>query len=399
MSRGLPHLFPGTVSSETAPPANNDPRPVSADAHSHTRALIHADRLAGNLATIREQAPGIDILGVVKANAYGHGARHVASRLSELGVRHFGVATLAEALDLRAHSIEGSIMVFAPLAHHWVEAATRACLDVVVDSPDSLDAAATTEGRLRCHLKVDTGMGRLGRGADESTGLLRAIEHHGSLDLGSVWTHFARADEPDSDFTDRQLDRFEAFVDGLGGAPAPLHVAASAAVFAHPRAVDPSRYQWARVGIALYGLLDLPGARPPQGLQPVMELVSRITHLKRVEAGTPISYGSRWTAAQDTWIATVGAGYADGVSRQLSNTGHVAIGGRRFPMVGTVCMDMFMVDLGPDRESIRVGDEVRLFGATSPTTFEVADRMDSITYVPVCAVSARVPRVWTPQTD
>lgn len=386
------------MSSPSPRPPENE-RPLPDTALSHTRALIHGGRLDANLAAIRDQAPGIDILGVVKANAYGHGARNVASRLSDLGVRHFGVATLAEALDLRAHGIEGSIMVFAPLSVHWVDAATEGCLDVVVDSPESLDAARRTKGRLRCHLKVDTGMGRLGRGADESTGLLRAIERHDSLDLGSVWTHFARADEPDSDFTDRQLDRFEGFIDGLGGAPAPLHVAASAAVFAHPRAVDPSRYQLARVGIALYGLLDLPDARPPEGLQPVMEFASRITHLKFVPAATPISYGSRWTAPQDTWIATVGAGYADGVSRNLSGKGRVEIGGRLFPMVGTVCMDMFMVDLGSDRGSISVGDEVRLFGAAPPTTFEVADRTDSITYVPVCAVSSRVPRIWTSHSE
>ncbi|MDE2996425.1 MAG: alanine racemase [Bacteroidota bacterium] len=361
----------------------------------HTRALIHSDRMRSNLATIRSRMPGLDVMGVVKANAYGHDAVLVSSILVDEGVKHLGVATLQEALDLREAGVEANIMVFAPLAAEWVNQATEACLDVVVDSQESLDVAGRTKGRLRCHLKVDTGMGRLGRGAEESETLLRGIERHSSLDLGSVWTHLARADEPEDTFTDLQLDRFDSFIEAIGGAPAPLHVAASAAVFAHPRAIDPTRYSLARTGIALYGLLDLPGHRPPEGLVPVMEFVSRITHLKRVEAGTPISYGSRWHATEPTWIATVGAGYADGVSRHLSNKGRVRIGDQSYPIVGTVCMDMFMVDLGPDPREVQVGQNVSLFGASPPTAFEMADQTDSITYVPVCAVSSRVPRLQT----
>ncbi|MGB1049164.1 MAG: alanine racemase [Rhodothermales bacterium] len=352
------------------------------------------DRLRGNVATIRKKASGLDLMGVVKADAYGHGALSVARELQSMGVKHLGVATVPEALALRAEGIEANIMVFAPLRRDWVDAATEACLDVVVDSQASLEAALLTKGRLRCHLKVDTGMGRLGQSPEKSESLLRSLEQSTSLDLGSVWTHFARADEPESDFTDRQLTLFESFIDGIGGAPAPLHVAASASVFCHPRSVDASRYNMIRVGIALYGLLDLPGhARPADGLQPVMEVVSRITALKRVPAGTPISYGSRWSAPRETWIATIGAGYADGVSRHLSGSGDVRIGTRRFPMVGTVCMDMVMVDIGPDRGDIRVGDPVLLFGAAGPTAFDVADHSGSITYVPVCALSNRVPRI------
>jgi alanine racemase len=359
-----------------------------------TRAVIHLDRLRTNVETIRDKAPGLDMMGVVKANAYGHGALMVASELVSLGVKHLGVATVAEALELRNAGIEANIMVFAPLREDWVEAATQGCLDVVIDSEESLQAAAATRGRLRCHLKVDTGMGRLGRRPEDSVSVLKAIDSAERLDLGSVWTHFARADEPESDLTERQLTAFEAFIDGLGGAPAPLHVAASAAVFAHTRSVDASRYQITRVGIALYGLLDLPGHdRPETGLQPVMDVVSRITSMKHVPAGTSISYGSRWSAPRETWIATVGAGYADGVSRHLSGKGDVRIGNHRYPIVGTVCMDMFMVDIGPDRGNIRVGDEVLLFGAAGPTAFDVADHTQSITYVPVCAVSSRVPRL------
>ena len=359
-----------------------------------TRAEIHLERLRSNVAIIQSRMPGLDLMGVVKANAYGHGAVIVAKALLAKNIRHLGVATLPEALELREAGIESSIMVFAPIRADWVDAATRACLDVVIDGPESLEAAKRTTGRLRCHLKIDTGMGRLGRTPEESLTQLKEIESASNLDLGSIWTHFARADEPESDVTDMQLDRFESFIDGLGGAPAPLHVAASAAVFAHPRAVDAGRYAMARVGIALYGLLDMPGQeRPAFGLQPVMECVSRITSLKRVSTDTPISYGGRWTAPRDTWIATVGAGYADGLSRQLSNKGRVRIGHQTFPIVGTICMDMFMVDLGPEPGNIGTGDDVTLLGHSSPTAFEVADHMDSIPYVPVCAISSRVPRL------
>jgi len=359
-----------------------------------SRAIIHLDRLRGNVDIVRSRMPGLGLMGVVKANGYGHGALSVARTLLDAGVNHLGVATVPEAVALRKAGIESSIMVFAPIRRNWVPVATENCLDVVVDGPESLEAALSSSGRLRCHLKVDTGMGRLGRVPEDALSLLRTIERSPDLDLGSVWTHFARADEPDSDFTDLQLDRFEAFISGLGGPPAPLHVAASAGVFGHPRSVDAGRYAMARVGIALYGLLDLPGEeRPAFGLQPVMEFVSRVTSLKKVPAGTPISYGSRWTAEHDTWIATVGAGYADGVSRYLSNTGAVRIRDRVHPMVGTVCMDMFMVDVGPDSGKVAVGDDVILFGASGPTAFDVADRTGSITYVPVCAVSSRVPRI------
>lgn len=363
------------------------------DSHySATTARIHLDRLRSNVDAIRQHMPGIDMMGVVKADAYGHGAIAVATALRDMGIRHFGVATLREAASLRAAGVEESIMVFAPLAAPQVKAATSLCLDVVVDSAESLEAAQRTDGRLRCHAKVDTGMGRLGRSPKESLDIVRGIQSHTRLDLGSIWTHFARADEPEHPMTSEQIARFLDFVDSLGGAPAPLHVAASAGVFAHPDSIDPSLFSMARVGIAMYGLLDLPGKRPPAPLSPVMELFSTVTSVKRVSAGTPISYGSRWAAPADTWIATIGAGYADGVSRTLSGKGHVRIGNELYPIVGTVCMDMLMVNLGTNPYGVQVGNDVHLFGNSAPSTFEVADHMDSITYVAVCAVSDRVPR-------
>lgn len=359
---------------------------------SATRAHIHLDRLRSNVQAIQQRMPGLDMMGVVKADAYGHGSVAVATALRDMGIRHFGVATVGEAASLRAAGIEESIMVFAPLSPPHVKASTALCLDVVIDSTESLEAARGTDGRLRCHIKVDTGMGRLGRTPEDSIDIVRGIEADTRLDMGSIWTHFARADEPDHPMTGQQISRFMDFIETLGGAPAPLHVAASAGVFAHPDSIDPNLFSMARVGIALYGLLDLPGARPPSPLSPVMEFSSTVTSLKHVSAGTPISYGSRWKAPAETWIATVGAGYADGVSRTLSGKGRVRIGNELYPIVGTVCMDMFMVNLGKNPFEVRVGDNAILFGKSAPTAFEVADHMDSITYVPVCAVSSRVPR-------
>jgi len=243
-------------------------------------------------------------------------------------------------------------------------------------------------------------MGRLGGNAAQATSLVRGIEQESSIELASVWTHFARADEAGEDFTALQTQRFQEFIESLGGAPAPLHVAASAAIYNHPETIDASVYSMARVGIAMYGLLDLPadvgGERqaPPEPLLPVMEFSSRVCAIKRVPAGTPISYGTLWKSDRETTIATISAGYADGVLRDLSPGGHVRIGHDLYPIRGRICMDMMMVDIGENDSNIRVGDSASIFGAQKPTCFDVADHASSITYVAVCSISSRVPRVY-----
>jgi len=361
-----------------------------------TKATIHLDRLRTNVKSIREQMPDIELMGVVKANAYGHGSVMVAKCLEELGVTSLGVATVSEGVQLRNAGVNARITVFAPPLPDRVIQYEAFDLDPIVDSALSLSIIERSGIRARCHVKVDTGMGRLGQFAEDSVQIVRNIEASSTLDLSSLWTHFARADEPKERFTSIQIKRFDQFILSLGGAPAPLHVAASAAIYAHPETVDPSRYSMARVGIAMYGLLDLPkGGRPHKGLIPVMEFSSRVCAIKRVPKGTPISYGSLWTSQQDTFVATISAGYADGVLRYPVNRGLVRIGEDTFPVCGTVCMDMIMADIGENESDIQVGDPVSLFGASSPTCFDIADWASTITYVPICAVSSRVARVYT----
>jgi len=241
-------------------------------------------------------------------------------------------------------------------------------------------------------------MGRLGLNTHASEALIQAVDQSPSTFLSSIWTHFANADEPESDFTQIQFDRFMGLMKKMGGAPAPLHCAASAAAYSFPPSIDANLMAKARIGIALYGLLDLPAGRTPTGLQPILEFVSSVSSIKTVMAGTPISYGSRWITGRETRIATVAVGYADGIPTLLSNKGQVRIGGQLFPIVGKVCMDMFMVDLGPESDDslpVRIGDHVTLYGMNSPTCFEVADLCSSITYVQVCGISNRVPRIYS----
>lgn len=338
-------------------------------------------------------------MGVVKANAYGHGSVRTARTLIDQGVTKLSVATVAEAIELRQAGIQSDIVVFAPPLSDRVRLYMDYDLQAVVESENSLALLEAGGGNIMAHVKVDTGMGRLGRLPQESASLIRLTERSKNVKLASVWTHFSRADETDSAFTEIQFNRFMDLVAALGGAPAPLHTAASAAAFSFAPSIDSAHMSMARIGIALYGLLDLPGERPPEGLIPIMEFVSRVSAIKTVPAGSPISYGARWIAPTTRRIATISAGYADGVSRYLTNKGKVRIGSSLFPIVGTVCMDMFMVDLGNPEETdseVNVGDETILFGMNSPTCFEVADQCSSITYVQVCGISGRVPRKYAP---
>ena len=360
-----------------------------------SKSIVHMDRLEQNVRTVRDRMPGIELIGVVKANAYGHGSVRVSSKLSELGVSKLSVATLSEAVLLRKQDISSDIIVFAPPTRDTIAWYEKYDLQPIVDSAETISIVEQAGSTMDVHLKVDTGMGRLGVPPNEASRWIQKVETHSRMNLASVWTHFARADEPAEDFTRIQFDRFMALISEMGGAPAPLHVAASASVFAFPDSVDPSMMSMARVGIALYGLLDLPGERPPEGLSPVMDFVSCVSAIKTVAPNTPISYGSRWKAPTTRRIATVAAGYADGVPRALSKRGRVRIQNTLCPIAGTVCMDMFMVDLGEPSEwnaKITVGTPVQIFGLESPTCFEVADQAKTITYVPVCGISERVQR-------
>lgn len=363
-------------------------------------AVIRLDHLRHNVRVLQERAGRANIMGVVKTDAYGHGAVRVAEVLREEGVRHFAVARLAEAMELRAAGIADAILVLgAPRPHHLPTYATHR-LDVTVSSrevAEAVVAAAPDHAPLRVHVKIDTGMGRIGLPPDEALPIIDRLQATAGIDLAGLWTHLATADRPGDAFTQTQLDRFAPVVRGADGAARCVHAANSGALLDGAvsfRTFDPALV---RLGITLYGLANRPEHAAQLGLRPVMQLAARVVHVKTVPAGTSISYGRRWRSDRLTRIATLGAGYGDGYMRLLSNRAEVGLQGRRVPIVGTICMDMCMVDAGPPGTGpdVAVGDTAVLFGPGGPSASEVAGWAETIPYEVCCRVTGRVPRLYS----
>lgn len=339
---------------------------------------------------------------VVKADGYGHGAVAVASAALRAGASGLAVALVGEAEQLRRAGILAPVLLLSEPPVEEVEAAVALHLHVGAYSPERIDqfghAAARARRVVDVHLKLDTGMHRVGARPEEAVALARRITDHRHLRLAGVWTHCAVADDPADPFTAEQLRRFDAALAGLrrSGLAVPLvHTANSAGAIAHPAA----RRDLVRCGIALYGIAPSPSLAPVTAdLEPAMRLVSTVSYVKVVGAGEAVSYGLRHRLTEDRLIATVPIGYADGVPRRLYETGgEVLIGGRRHPIAGVVTMDQLMVDCGhpATAPAVEVGDEVVLLGAQGAERVrpeEWAARLGTIGYEVVCAIGARVPR-------
>jgi alanine racemase len=283
------------------------------------------------------------------------------------------------------------------LAPDDLEDALAAGSEVAVwhdDFRQLVSARGRAQGRpVRVHVKYDSGMGRLGNPDPAAVlALARACAEDPQLDLAGVWTHFATADEPDSDFFDQQLERFTAVSDALKAEfpSITVHAANSAAVFRDPRA----HFDMARCGVAVYGLDPFQGDPAERGLEPVMSLRSYVADVKRFSAGDSAGYGQTWRAPTETWVGVLPIGYGDGVRRALSNNAEVLVGGRRHPLIGTVSMDNITIDLGP-KTDLEPGEEAVLIGSQGEEAIlaeEVARRIDTINYEVTCGISARVPR-------
>jgi alanine racemase len=368
-----------------------------------TRALIHRQNLLSNLAVIREQIPfGTVICAAVKADAYGHGAVTTARVLAEAGVESFGVATVEEGQLLRQAGIRQPILLLGTWQDDELGDAVAADLDLLVWSVPAVQAAAAEAARqgrgaanpLRIHLKIDTGMGRGGCPPYEAESVAEAVVHALSLELTGVCTHFASSDGPGPVTVPQQLTRFDEALGALrtrGWTPRLIHAANSGGIVSWPQ----SSFNMVRPGIALYGYP--PPSSSAERFLPVMELVSRVGYIKTVPAGTALSYGSRYFTEMETDVATIPLGYADGYRRAWTNRAPVWIGGKLFRVSGTVCMDQFLVDVGPN-SGIRIGDPVVLFGPPSqgerpPTAAELAALDETISYEILCGISARVPRL------
>ena len=374
-------------------------------------AEIDLKAIAHNVQELRRitRAPA-RMIAVVKADAYGHGAVEVARTVLKAGAEMLAVARLDEGITLRRAGIQAPILVFG---HTFPAAAEDLIAHDLIPSVGGLETARQLEvvaqhrGKvIPIHLKFDSGMGRLGLLPDaqrENASLsavaeAAAISRLPGLRLEGIYTHFAAADEKDKTYAHRQFQVFQDFLQALkaaGIACGLRHAANSAALIDLPQ----THLDAVRPGIALYGLYPSREVDYTRvDLKPALTLKSRLLQVKTVPAGTKVSYGMTWEAPQPTVIGTVAAGYADGISRRLSNRGVMLVGGRRVPMVGRVCMDLIMLDLGP-QASAQAGDEVVLIGRQGKAEIsadEVADLLGTINYEVLFTNTTRVPRRYRP---
>ncbi|HEY0391116.1 MAG TPA: alanine racemase [Solirubrobacterales bacterium] len=346
---------------------------------------------------VSELRDGAELCAVVKADGYGHGADGCVSAALAGGATRLAVATGTEAAQIGRRFPQIPLLTMGALAPDDLEDALAAGSEVAVWHEDFrrlLSARGRAQGRpVRVHVKYDSGMGRLGnRDPAAVLTLARTCAADPELELAGVWTHFATADEPGSDFFGEQLDRFAAVADTLKAEfPAiTVHAANSAAVFRDQRA----HFDMARCGVAVYGLDPFQGDPAERGLTPAMSLHSYVADVKRFAAGDSAGYGQTWRADRDTCVGVLPLGYGDGVRRALSNNADVLVRGHRRPLVGTVSMDNITIDLGPDTD-VEPGDEAVLIGSQGEESVraeEVARQIGSINYEVTCGISARVPR-------
>ena len=369
------------------------------------RAEVDLDAIAHNVAVLRRAVDPADVWAVVKANGYGHGAVAVARAALDAGAAGLCVALVQEAVELRDAGIRAPILVLTEQPPETVTDLVAHRLIATVYSEAYADALAVhaTEP-VAVHVKVDTGMQRVGIDPDQT---LRLVEHVRRLAprlvVAGLFTHLACADEPDHEANAVQLDRLDRVLVDLGAAAPPIvHAANTAGALALPRA----RRSLVRCGIGLYGVSPGPGVdHLTSELRPAMRLVARVAHVKPVAAGTRVSYGWRHRFDADTTVATIPIGYADGVPRRLGTLpdrpgADVLIAGRRHAIVGVVTMDQLVVDVGD--AAIAVGDEVVLLGEQGEDRIRAedwADRLGTIGYEIVCGIGARVPRVIAPVRD
>jgi alanine racemase len=364
-----------------------------------TEARVDLAALASNYRRLREVVgQGVGVIAVVKADAYGHGAVPVARLLEGLGVRGFGVATVEEGLELRAAGVRAPVLVLgAAFGRDHAEVIAHDLTPMVGDpgDVDRFAEAARSAGRVRfsIHVKIDTGMTRLGVTGARFDEFLTRCAQHPSIRVDGLATHFASADEEDPASTEEQLRLFIACLDrarAMGADPQVIHAASSAAALRFPR----TRFDLIRPGILLYGSV------PPQvsdpGVRPVLSWHTRINALREVPAGTRVSYGGTLELARPSRIATLPVGYADGYPRRLGNRAQVLVHGRRAPLVGRVCMDLCMVDV-TEVPQVAVGDAVTLLGGEGEGSIrpeELAGWADTISYEILAGISRRVPRVY-----
>jgi alanine racemase len=362
-------------------------------------ARIDLEAVRANCARLRQElSDGAELCAVVKADGYGHGAEGCATAALAGGATRLAVATAGEAEAIARRFGAVPLLTMGALSESELDVALGAGAEVGLWSEGFrgllADRARALGRPARVHVKLDSGMGRLGTfDPAEAIALAGACDADPDLELAGVWTHFATADEPGDDgYFDQQLARFDEVARAVKSEfPAAIaHAANSAAVFRDPR----SHFEMARCGVAIYGLDPFQGDPAERGLAPALSLRSYVAAVKRFPAGQSAGYGRTWRAPRETWVGVIPLGYGDGVRRGLSNDAEVLVGGERRPLVGTISMDNLAVDLGPET-TVEPGAEAVLIGAQGGEEIraeELAARLGTINYEITCGVSARVPR-------
>ena len=352
-----------------------------------------------NYRQIRKRIPGgVKLLAVVKADAYGHGAIPVSIKLERLGVEYLGVAIAEEGVELRRGGVEAPILVLGGIFGDEVDQILRFRLTPVIFRKDSLKLlsreAERQRKKVKIHLKVDTGMGRLGVPLNLWPRFLEEVKRFPKIETEGILSHFSMLDA-EKGYTESQWRAFQravAIAQEAGISCRYVHMASSATLTAFPA----YSAKLVRPGIMLYGSYPSPAFQNLIPLKPIMTLKTRIHFLKSVPPDTRISYGGTFTTKRASLIATLPVGYADGYSHHLSNRGEVLIHGKRAPVIGKVCMDFIMVDV-TDIPRVKVGDEVVLMGRQGKeriTADEIAEKIDSISYEVLCSIGKRVPRIY-----
>ena len=365
-----------------------------------TRAIVHLANLRHNIRILKQMlSPSVRICMAVKADAYGHGAVEVSQVAIDEGVFALGIATISEGKQLRAAGIEAPLLLLSLPVPEEIPHVVEQQLQPLVPGTDflmRLEAEAARQDRpVNVHLKVDTGMGRIGCPPEDAAAVAQAITECRHVELAGVCTHFPVSDQEGNPVTDEQVAKFAEVADSIkarGIDPGLRHAANSGAILSAPS----SHFDMVRPGILLYGYYPSRDQERILAVKPVMELLTKVVFLKRVPEGTGLSYGLTYRTQAEVIIATLPVGYADGYSRLLSNRGEVVIRNNRYPLAGRICMDQCLVDLGPDA-AVKLYDDVILFGPEPgcPDAEDIAALMGTIPYEVTSLIGKRVPRIYT----
>jgi alanine racemase len=372
---------------------------IALDAETRATTLtVDLGALARNYAAIRAHVGGAKVMPILKANAYGHGLVPVAQHLEKLGAPYFGLAYLEEGIRVRQEGVRTPILVLGGILGRQIPRFLEYDLTLTASSVDKLRAieecAAALGKRAKVHLKIDTGMERIGVHWYSAEALLETSLRCPNVEVEGIYSHLANSDAADLDHARLQRERFEevlAFYERRS-LPTPMrHLANSGAVLQMTEA----NYDMVRPGILLYGAYPSPDCPPTIQVEPALRWTSQVVYFKVVKAGNSVSYGSTWTAARPTRVVTVPVGYGDGYQRAMSGSAEVLVGGRRFPVVGRICMDQLMVDIGDG--TAYNGDEVVLIGESGSEKLRIEDLAawaDTVPHEVLTSINTRVPRFY-----